>query len=289
MPIQTRSKTLPTRAEQNRPPKKKAREEESDSAQELSSKPKRRRKTTRRTPARKFRHITEGAGGTYTIDPEMPFIGTSGCYTCLGVYFAIDDNRCFFAHINIEPQPSDWSRVPETERSLEDYVVKTAAERSIIWWVKKNLNEEAWKADWGPVTGLIRNSLVLICPKSGYSNKTLVGDAALSGVKEFLGIDDEKVQPDRNEGVIITHTGAEDVEYKLFDTLPHRWEAVEEPDIVVVDSGGERRVWMGNELERGDQERPVRPWEWSMVTHDGQAGIPREGGSWEGPYHVDAA
>jgi hypothetical protein len=30
----------------------------------------------------------------------IPFIGTNGCHTTVGVYFAVDDYRFFVAHIN---------------------------------------------------------------------------------------------------------------------------------------------------------------------------------------------
>ncbi|KAK3707758.1 hypothetical protein LTR37_011935 [Vermiconidia calcicola] len=59
------------------------------------------------------RAVQEGFGGVFTYTPSTPagsgyfenwdvirLIGTWGLITCVGLYFAIDDNRCFLTHIN---------------------------------------------------------------------------------------------------------------------------------------------------------------------------------------------
>ena len=49
-----------------------------------------------------FRNIKEGEGGTLPItgDNIKPRVGTFYLMTCVGVYFRVDKDRCFFAHID---------------------------------------------------------------------------------------------------------------------------------------------------------------------------------------------
>lgn len=47
-----------------------------------------------------FRYVPENSGGTFPIaDEDVPAIGTWGCATCVGIYFRVDETRCFVAHI----------------------------------------------------------------------------------------------------------------------------------------------------------------------------------------------
>lgn len=50
----------------------------------------------------KFRSIIESEGGTLPIaEGNKPSrIGTFYLMTCVGVYFRVDETRCFFAHID---------------------------------------------------------------------------------------------------------------------------------------------------------------------------------------------
>ena len=48
-----------------------------------------------------FRNVLEGSGKTLPRqDQTTPLVGTWGCISCVGVYFNIDEKRCFMAHIN---------------------------------------------------------------------------------------------------------------------------------------------------------------------------------------------
>lgn len=49
-----------------------------------------------------FLSIGEDYGGTYHFKSEdpIPFIGTTNCWTCVGVHLPIDEDRCFVAHVN---------------------------------------------------------------------------------------------------------------------------------------------------------------------------------------------
>lgn len=215
---------------------------------------------------RKYRHIEENCGGTYTIDEEMPFIGTDNCVTCLGVYFAIDHDRCFFAHINIEPRLVDGSQVPEVDRSLRDYEINATTERAIVWWVKRQLNNESWSESWGPITQMMRDTLIACCPNSNLSNITMVGDAAFRSVMEFLGIDDSERHPLQAAGFAVKHTGASFPQIVLFPVEQYDWEAVVE----------------GPEGESSDAA-----WGWSDIRRDGVVWHPAQEAkqaTTEGPY-----
>lgn len=47
-----------------------------------------------------FRNIKEGEGATLPITADPPLIGTYYLMTCVAVYFRVDKDRCFFAHID---------------------------------------------------------------------------------------------------------------------------------------------------------------------------------------------
>ena len=59
-----------------------------------------------------YRYIPEGKGGTFCFRPnifgadkdlrEIHHIGTHVCVTCVGVYFKVDDDRSFCAHIKVD-------------------------------------------------------------------------------------------------------------------------------------------------------------------------------------------
>lgn len=216
---------------------------------------------------KKYRYIKESSGGTYTISPDARFIGTDGCVTCLGVYFAIDTKRCFLAHINIEPRDPDLPVKAHEERSIRDYQIGTAAERAIVWWVKRRLADEQWSADWGPVTKLMRDSLVVVCPQSNVPGVTYVGDAALAGVKELLGIDDPALQPRREDGFVVTHTGEAHPHVEFLNGWQTGWARKIEP------------ITQSEEFS----------WGWANVRHDGTVWTPADEGGDEGPYHTDSA
>ncbi|KAI6821755.1 hypothetical protein KC332_g6776 [Hortaea werneckii] len=136
-----------------------------------------------------------GSGGTYTFTADsVQYIGTSGCMTCVGIYFVIDDHRCFAAHINADTttRSGGWSRT--TSANTRD---KIKAE------VKRRLDNEQAKSKWGPVTQIMRKSLVMVCSRC-VEAFPLVGDAVAAAVQEWLGIE-ETIAPRGKEGFIVRH------------------------------------------------------------------------------------
>ncbi|GAB1737215.1 hypothetical protein NU219Hw_g1146t1 [Hortaea werneckii] len=164
-----------------------------------------------------YRHITQGSGGTYTFTSNsVQHIGTSGCLTCVGIYFVIDDHRCFAAHINADTttKSGDWSR--RTSANTRD---KIKAE------VKQRLENERIKSEWGPVTQRMRGSLIMVCSRCE-ETWPLVGDAVAAAVQEWLGIE-EMIAPRQKESFIVRHPN-EDL--CLFDEQPsnRRWFMLDE-------------------------------------------------------------
>lgn len=48
-----------------------------------------------------YKLVPEGKGKSFIQDADrFPVIGTHGCITCVGVYFKINDESCFLAHIS---------------------------------------------------------------------------------------------------------------------------------------------------------------------------------------------
>ncbi|KAI6795596.1 hypothetical protein KC363_g4133 [Hortaea werneckii] len=159
----------------------------------------------------------QGSGGTYTFtDSSVRYIGTSGCLTCVGMYFVIDDNRCFAAHVNADTvtKAGGWSR--KTSANTRD---KIKAE------VKQRLDHEQTKSEWGPVTQTMRESLVMVCSRFEETS-SLVGDAVAAAVQEWLGIEEMKI-PHRKESFIIRHPNGD---LCLFEEQPsnRRWFMVDE-------------------------------------------------------------
>lgn len=80
-----------------------------------------------------FRDIREGDGGTLPLyraqkkpsDPLVPLrIGTALLMSCVGVYFKVDEKRCFFAHFDARtPEMTDWTVVsPKAGENIKKQV-----------------------------------------------------------------------------------------------------------------------------------------------------------------------
>ncbi|KAK4635330.1 hypothetical protein CLAFUW4_00029 [Fulvia fulva] len=55
-----------------------------------------------------YMHILEGRSGTFSIHANTPAIGTRKCDICVGVYFPLNRDRLFVAHVNTCIIPNDW-------------------------------------------------------------------------------------------------------------------------------------------------------------------------------------
>jgi hypothetical protein len=101
-----------------------------------------------------FQWIPEKFGGTLTFDPQSPpEIGTYGCYTCVGVYFKIDDTRAFFAHINAS-----------SEATWPYNLVTQGGSAEITRMVYGRLCGHALRHRWNTSHKEFGRGLTIICP-----------------------------------------------------------------------------------------------------------------------------
>ena len=117
----------------------------------------------------KVRFINEGNGGTFTFTTmsgedesintdvnAIHRIGTWGCLTCVGVYFAVDDNRCFLAHINA---------LREFGEHRDSRACTPAEGDRLKQKILEKLYKEAQDQDWRADDPRIRETIVIACPK----------------------------------------------------------------------------------------------------------------------------
>lgn len=118
----------------------------------------------------KIRHL-------WSYGENFKFIGTTGCITCIGVYFEISGNRVFCAHVNA------WmSDEPESDGIETDSDMYKEIKTQFI----KKLQREAAGHGWSAKM-VKQETLTLITP-----SPDALGGAIQDAIKEFLGM---KVQP----------------------------------------------------------------------------------------------
>lgn len=204
------------------------------------------------TRSSRYRNVPEGAGHTYTFDlakeDRIRWIGTTGCNTCAGTYFSISEEKCFVGHWNYEVQRDDveagsTSRMrllrlaTESFRDASEYLISDYAFDWIRRDVKKKLADWQWSCGWGPVTTRMRASLTMICPHcdSSDAGRRYVGDAVAAGLKEFLCIIDDDLQPVKAQSFIVRHDGSRRPEVRFFETEnpgseSQRWQRLNHED-----------------------------------------------------------
>jgi len=198
---------------------------------------------TNRAPQIPFRYVDEGQGGTlYFRDPttanqpprwskaereSIPYVGTYSVRTCVGVYFAIDDRRCFLAHINAYRRVG-WVGIPGrhvTAKQGEWFTGKV---------VRMLRHEAAWH-DWRPdvARSRILESLIMVCPEPGWEDEEQTGVSpqkekgvvsekltscyVMEGIKQFLQVEGSL---ERKDGFVVGHGNG----YKeLLSFDPNRW------------------------------------------------------------------
>ncbi|CAK4034568.1 Hypothetical predicted protein [Lecanosticta acicola] len=193
----------------------------------------------KRRAANRFRNVPEGAGHTYTFDlsnqDRVRWIGTTECYTCVGTYFAISKERCFIGHWNYElTHRSLAQRVKSNRRNKSaqtdpegtrcgardpnEYAVDDDAFNFIRRNVKDRLNEWQFLSSWGPITNLMRDSLIMICPEGNKdTGSRYVGDAVVAGIQEWLGMRTLDPQPQgQYQSFVVWHDGSTRPPRKLF-------------------------------------------------------------------------
>ncbi|KAK5173314.1 uncharacterized protein LTR77_001995 [Saxophila tyrrhenica] len=106
-------------------------------------------------------------------------VGTLWLNTCIGVYFPLDKNRCFLAHINASSQ---------SERP--NNAVDEAEGREIREMVCKRLLQESETMHWNIFDSLYASTIVVCAPnkyrKWGDGRVKLVGYYVVKGIRDFL-------------------------------------------------------------------------------------------------------
>ncbi|KAK5726033.1 swr complex subunit [Elasticomyces elasticus] len=117
-------------------------------------------------PIHSYRLISQGYGGTYTLtktatdSPIIAQIGTYGCFTTVGVYFAIDEQSCFAAHIDAHIKHGcegvlfDQRIRSKTMKEQLAQIIRAALERESA--------EQAWRMDGNEWLG---RGVVVVCER----------------------------------------------------------------------------------------------------------------------------
>lgn len=186
-----------------------------------------------------FRFVPEGRGGTFTWNPasdkpneQTEYIGTDGTETCVSVYFPVDEDRCFFAHIFV------------VLRSIEgeaSFATAPAKGFEIEQSTKTALVSESVDQSWKYSKGQMRKRLIMVCPHeydvSGENKQT--GYYVVKALHDFLGFPDgEELRAESDSRGFIASIRDGLVEYIAHDATKHsdvapstvsRWKEAEEP------------------------------------------------------------
>ncbi|KAK4952289.1 hypothetical protein LTR28_006643 [Elasticomyces elasticus] len=180
----------------------------------------------------KYRKVGAGWGGTLpttnpSANPTTPFtpaVGTKGCMTCVGVFFPIDDKRCFAAHINCQLSQS-------IQAGSQPYLVETAEEgKRITKTVLSHLRKDNERHEWGGPSEMMRRNLVLVCPLEwdGIYGEAQVGKYVIDGVLAFLQLGREDVTVTRHHGFVVEPP---DWKPRLFKTLGAERSCMDSEDV----------------------------------------------------------
>ena len=191
----------------------------------------------------KLRIVAEDTGGTFTFDAnseneveQVQHIGIEGLISCIGVYWPVDERRCFCTHLNVqfESDTNDYHLFYDVQQQSEVEQIKDR--------IKSLLDEESIRSEWGNIPETYRKQAVLVCPDLGRSRKVKgimrVGLCAVEACKEWLGVSDLAVDI-VNAAFVVEH-GAGVVETLPFSAheAPHwdDWTRTEE-------TGEHVRMW----------------------------------------------
>lgn len=154
-------------------------------------------------PQQIFRRVGVGYGGTFIFnESSIPHIGTDRCQSGVGVYFVVDDKRCFAAHISCAVENTTG-----TTKILDQTTYQKLQGR-----VTQLLAKEAARSQWPPVSTYMQGSFVAVCYQhplhsQGVSWDTVLGDWVADAVAGWLGIPpgDARRTPLRRGGFIVHH------------------------------------------------------------------------------------
>ncbi|KAK4978513.1 hypothetical protein LTR66_003004 [Elasticomyces elasticus] len=155
--------------------------------------------------AKPYRCFWEGSGATVTFSNEeqttngepaatdieldkIKAVGTKACIVCVGVYFAIDNNRCFVAHMNSISPDCDY-----IDRASHDHLRAS---------VRSRLEEESTSQEWGGPNERMEQTLVLTCP---YPDRAALQDDFYNIISDGIAYakPEEGLEPDNGRAMAL--------------------------------------------------------------------------------------
>ncbi|KAK4539921.1 hypothetical protein LTR36_009963 [Oleoguttula mirabilis] len=164
-----------------------------------------------------YRSVLEGQGGTlwyrepnvedartgFKDEDLLPYMGTRGCITCVGVYFKIDKLRAFIAHIDAYIRD---------ELTIRQDTVNEAEGTQLRLDVTATLALHSLKHNWNPRT-VDPGSIILVCPTPQarpYGSLDPTGEKktgwwVVDGIREFLSLQQDTMILTQDQGFVLNH------------------------------------------------------------------------------------
>ena len=190
---------------------------------------------TSKPDKKKYRHVREGEGHVFSFheddqvheDSSSPEtirkVGTYGCLTCVGVYFAIDNQHCFIAHINPIVRINDDTGLVtkhDNTRFVTDEEGKQLRD-SVAAKLRLTLSEHCDPDDQETQSTMV-NSIVLACPNfdetmlvSKQETRYQAARYVVEGIKDVLKVASPFVH--KHQGFVVKHPKDEQPEFFVFE------------------------------------------------------------------------
>ncbi|KAK5738426.1 hypothetical protein LTR17_005954 [Elasticomyces elasticus] len=170
--------------------------------------------TETQNPFHSYRLVPKGYGGTCVLSQTahgssiITHIGAYGCFTTVGVYFAIDEQRCFAAHIDVRVKHG-------RDGVLFDQRVRSKAmKEELSWLIQSMLERESVEQEWQMnCSEWIGRDVVVVCERilddevgalhrekdsrRGKENNLLVSGVVADAVLEW--VESTKKNPNRRD------------------------------------------------------------------------------------------
>ncbi|KAK3714070.1 hypothetical protein LTR37_008099 [Vermiconidia calcicola] len=140
------------------------------------------------TTSKPFLHLLEGQGGMFEwsrlkADDNgelLHYIGTQGLITCVAVFFRVDEERFFMAHINALMQRSG---VTSRNVTIEE---GARVKEAVLERLEADAKANGWKRD----ALMISKSIIIACPKmrNPYDDNENTGLYVVDALIEFLNL-----------------------------------------------------------------------------------------------------
>ena len=151
-----------------------------------------------------YLHIDQGQGGVYELptitynargdDREVSIIGTSHCFTCVGVHIRLNDDgsKCFAAHISADLSDATVALIGRTGDAAKLSLDEEQA-KSLYSQVRSKLHNifelREWVKNTDPATRA--KNVFVVCPVSeNPQGRPLVGHHIVRAIQDFCELDE---------------------------------------------------------------------------------------------------